>query len=198
MTTMNPSRAAPSEHGRGHACGAVARAAGQILAQCEEFVARVPSAMFTAPSVRMPGGTMGKHVRHLLDHFAAAFSSLDGAIIDYDHRRREGPVETDPLSAGREAARLRVLASGLSDADLARRVTIRVMVFADGHCEDLESTLARELAFATHHAVHHHAMIKTIAAEMGHPTDADFGKAPSTVSHESTTRGTVGRDGHPN
>jgi hypothetical protein len=51
---------------------------------------------------------------------------------------------------------------------------------------ELVSTLGRELAFATHHAVHHQAMMKAIAFEFGVEVEECFGKAPATVNAERT------------
>jgi hypothetical protein len=49
----------------------------------------------------------------------------------------------------------------------------------------LRSTIAREIAFATHHAVHHQAMMRAIAKELqAECLDASFGVAPSTIDHE--------------
>ena len=71
--------------------------------------------------------------------------------------------------------------------------SVRVMVSAEGAEASLGSTLARELAFAVHHAVHHNAMIASIAGELGIACPAGFGKAPSTANHERCqARGTGG------
>lgn len=58
------------------------------------------------------------------------------------------------------------------------------MVAESGLEVDLASTLGRELAFATHHAVHHAAMMKAIASEFGVTAETAFGKAPSTLLYE--------------
>ena len=60
----------------------------------------------------------------------------------------------------------------------------------------LPSTIARELGFVAHHAIHHLAMIQIIVTNPYHPTNHDhqpylshselppnFGKAPSTIHH---------------
>jgi hypothetical protein len=62
------------------------------------------------------------------------------------------------------------------------------MLSGDGHEAELESTLGRELVFATHHAIHHHAMMSAIASEFGIKVGPDFGKAPSTINHERCGR----------
>jgi len=70
-------------------------------------------------------------------------------------------------------------------------VRVRVMLCADGQHAELGSTLGRELAFAAHHAVHHHAMVAAIAAEFGLSAPDGFGRAPSTIHHEHAAGQTV-------
>jgi len=139
----------------------------------------------------MKGGTVGKHLRHTLDHFVAAMSPLDARgpggspVIDYDHRERNVPMEADRALALEAISSLRVRLSVLSPDAMDDAVVVRVMVNGDGVEARLRTSIGRELAFATHHAVHHQAMMKAIAQEFGIHTDDAFGKAPSTVNFES-------------
>jgi uncharacterized damage-inducible protein DinB len=167
---------------------AVAHAAAALLEQCQRFIAGLPSGglqAYAAASERMPGGTIGKHIRHSLDHFRAALEGAEsGAAIDYDHRARDVPMETLPEAASEAIRALCARLEGLDGAALSRPVRVRVMLTGDGAEAELTSTLARELAFATHHAVHHHAMIGVIAGEFGHAVPPGFGKAPSTINYD--------------
>ncbi|MFN0011471.1 MAG: hypothetical protein ACKVS8_07485 [Phycisphaerales bacterium] len=164
-------------------------AAELMLAQCQCVIDSLSDAAYVAPSTVLPGGTVGKHVRHVLDHFAAALLALDhpDTVIDYDHRERGTDVE-----GSRAAARSAIAAAreGLLRVDIrtgAARVRVLVMLASDGACDTLESTLAREVAFAAHHGVHHYAMIGAIARELGVSPPEAFGKAPSTLNAESIT-----------
>lgn len=164
----------------------VVAAALAILDQCGRFVARVPDQVYAAESRSMPGGTVGKHVRHTLDHFAAALGgiasgTLPAQPIEYDRRARNVPMESVRRDALAAITSLRERAACLTPGCLASRVSVRVMLSGAGDEASLHSTLARELFFATHHAIHHHAMMKTIAAEFGVETEPEFGKAPSTL-----------------
>ncbi len=170
---------------RSASCADVAAAADAILAQCEQFVAAFAAEHFTGPSNTLKGGTVGKHIRHTLDHFAAALAGVeDDAEIDYDRRQRDVPVEVDPAAAARFIGDLRSRLSRAASHGLDTPVRIRVMLSADGAEAVLTSSFGRELAFATHHAVHHQAMMKAIAAEFGVDCDECFGRAPSTLNHE--------------
>lgn len=164
----------------------VGRAAIALLEQCATFIESIPEPVYTADATTIRGGTIGKHVRHSLDHFTAAVAGFEaGEPIDYDHRSRNVPMETERASALAAIRGLQQRITGLSEAEMTGAVRIRVMLAADGSEAVLPSTLARELAFATHHAIHHHAMMKTIAAEFGLEVGDEFGKAPSTLNFES-------------
>lgn len=155
-----------------------------MLDQCAAFVEAVPGHSYSKESSTLKGGTIGKHVRHTLDHFRAALAFEQQGVIDYDRRERDVPMETEPTAALRAIEELRVVIRGLDSETLESPVRIRVMVAADGSEVELGSTLARELAFASHHAIHHHAMLGAIASELGVQVSPEFGKAPSTISYE--------------
>ncbi len=164
---------------------AVAGAAAALLGQCAAIIESVDDSAYASISSTIRGGTIGKHVRHVLDHFRAAIDGDGpGGCIDYDRRERDVPMETDRSLA---LSAIEDLSARIGDMDgtrLAATVRVKVMVAADGCTVELRSTLARELAFATHHAVHHNAMVRAIAAEFGHELPEDLGKAPSTLNHE--------------
>lgn len=169
---------------------AVAEAARLLLAECAAVVEAIDDEVYRATSRTIRGGTIGKHVRHVLDHFLAAISCDEsGGCIDYDHRERDVPMETQRTAAIGAIHGLADRLRGLDAPRLASPVLVRVMVTADGATVDLRSTLARELAFAAHHAVHHQAMIRAIAAEFGHELPEDLGRAPSTLNHERRLAG---------
>lgn len=170
-----------------HPCGdlrAVCMAADAILEQCAHYIDCVDDGQYVQPSKVVPGGTIGKHIRHTLDHFRCAITTDCAEPIDYDHRKRGGSVEDSPDAAKAEIATLRSLLGGLDRDDLARTVTTRVMLCGDGQTADLNSTRAREIFFAMHHAIHHNAILKAIGLELGFECPDGFGTAPSTINFE--------------
>lgn len=186
-------------HGEERACGAAVRgpaagsakgclaAADALLAQASAFIEALDDASYARTCALASGGTIGKHVRHCVDHYAAAIGALASAgksPIDYDHRERDVPMETCRTTAMEAIARLREELARACDQDVHASVTVRVMVSGDGGTADFGSTVGRELAFAAHHALHHHAMMKFIADSFGCLTPSEFGKAPSTMHHE--------------
>jgi hypothetical protein len=187
----------------GCSCAPVAAAADHVLAQCAGLVRRVNANAMTAPSRVLPGGTLGKHVRHMVDHFAAAAElgcrgaasgvegNGQGECVDYDHRARNVPMESDPGIALDVIEQVRGRIREASRASLDAPVRIRMMLSGAGDRAEMVSSVGRELAFATHHAIHHQAMLRAIAAEQGVELDADFGKAPGTLHHERHAEATL-------
>ncbi len=170
-------------------CSRVVAAADHVLGQCADLIARTNGEMFSSPSRVLPGGSIGKHLRHMMDHFtAAADAAATGLSIDYDHRERNVPMERDPRVALEAIARVRARLREAADKPMNAPVTVRVMLTGSGELADLHSSAAREIFFAMHHAVHHQAMMRAIAAEFGMEVDVDFGKAPSTLNFERCAR----------
>lgn len=164
------------------ACAGLSAAACHLLGQCRGLIESLSDGAYIAPSPRLGGGTIGQHLRHTLDHYRAIVHAQ--GVIDYDRRERDRPMETSRAEALKviDDTRERLLA--LSAQGDASPVVIRVMITSDGAETQLSSTLGRELAFATHHGVHHQAMMKSIATELGTPVDQSFGRAPSTLHFE--------------
>jgi DinB superfamily len=165
----------------------VAAAGAALLEQCAALLREVPDEAYAADSRVLAGGTIGKHVRHCLDHYRAAIEGRSsGEPVDYDHRQRGGEVETKRDAAIEAIGDLRTRLLGVRGEHLAEPMKVRFMIAGDGAQATFDTTFGREIAFAGHHAIHHFAMVKAIAAEHGVACPSDFGKAPSTINYEST------------
>jgi len=169
----------------------VAEAAIAVLEQCEALLESLSDEAHRQPSNAMGHSTIGQHLRHALDHFNAilavsADESGEDGPIEYDRRQRGGSIETDRAAALQGLAEARERIANLHPDRLYEPARVRVMLSADGVEAELPSTLARELAFAAHHAIHHQAMMGAIAREQGLSTPPGFGKAPATLNHEAS------------
>jgi hypothetical protein len=123
----------------------------------------------------------------VLDHYSALLNGVEVAPVVYDRRERNVAMESDRAAAAAAISSLRERLRAVSGRPRDAMVRLRVMVTHDGEEIELRSTLGRELAFATHHAIHHQAMMRAIAQEFGVTLHADFGVAPSTVRHARST-----------
>lgn len=164
----------------------VAHAAIALLDQCSALIEDLPAGTYEAESRVIAGGTIGKHVRHCLDHYRAAIEGLQtGQTVTYDHRARGGEIECEPDAALSEIDSLRARLAMITSTQLAESMSVRFMLTGDGVESEFATTFGREIAFAGHHAVHHFAMVGAIAAEHGVSAPEGFGKAPSTINFET-------------
>lgn len=169
-------RIAAPAHENGAAAASIA-----VLEQCARFLRTLHAEVYQEPSPVLAGSTIGQHVRHALDHFAAILAPGERDVIDYDRRERDTIIERDPRAAEQVIDGFVRSLEGAGCA--AARVRVRVMLSSDGRESMLGSTIERELAFAMHHAIHHHAMIAAIARSLDLQVPDGFGIAPSTEHH---------------
>jgi len=128
---------------------------------------------------------IGKHVRHIIDHYDAFLQSLRGddtCYLDYEAREREATLERDPKVGCDRLERLQeaLIALG-SEYDSHDAIDLR---HATGGAElACRTSVGRELVFLSSHAVHHMAIIGLLAEQMGIVPPKDFGVHPSTLRH---------------
>ncbi|GAA5886818.1 hypothetical protein JCM5296_006411 [Sporobolomyces johnsonii] len=144
------------------------------------------------------GSTIGKHLRHLHDHYRLLLDSLSSAAaapaassselrVNYDVRQRNGSAESSHAAALESFVTLRARIE--SETDQGRAVEPERPVRLEAVTPvvvEVGTTWARELWFASFHAVHHFALVRVIAVgELGLDVPPDFGVAPSTLVHRS-------------
>ncbi|RLV61038.1 hypothetical protein D5018_04145 [Parashewanella curva] len=127
--------------------------------------------------------SIGEHFRHWLDLFHAI--KLNPLKIDYNVRRRGHIVERSLEVVKQEISDLIEWALQLTSDELSQSVSVQTEVLlSQTHVEEVISSLARELTFATLHATHHFAMAKVAASLRGVDSDSYFGVAPTTATYQ--------------
>lgn len=131
---------------------------------------------------------IGAQYRHVLEHYQCLLAGIDEGFVDYDARRRDAHLERERAHAltitGDLVAALEALPRG-ADRPL------EVQMDSGGHGEGPDwriSSLGRELQFLVSHTVHHYALIALLLEAMGQEVPADFGVAPSTLTHQRAGR----------
>ncbi|BGP29588.1 hypothetical protein JCM10296v2_001327 [Rhodotorula toruloides] len=154
----------------------------------------------TFTSKLSPGSTIGKHIRHLVDHYrllleglkqsnasssSSSSSSQSPLLVDYDVRTRNQEAETSH-AACLESVRIlrdRIAQETGEGKSVDPERIVRLKATTPVQVE-VGTTFARELWFASFHAVHHFALLRVIATgELGLDVAKDFGVAPSTLVH---------------
>jgi len=144
----------------------------------------------TFQSRLLPGSTIGKQLRHAHAHFLLLLEAITPDrtqewVVNYDVRQRNTPMETNIQSAKDAMVSLIEKLNGLKDMHLRSEDPLIVNAVTPDR-QVLQSSLGRELWFAAHHAIHHWAMVRVVAAEQSIGADESFGVAPSTLIYRGS------------
>jgi len=124
--------------------------------------------------------SIGKHFRHILDHYFCFISGLKQGHISYDQRQRDPAIETERLyTLGKVQQLIDELKALVNQPD--SNIQVSLSSSPETPCTSpTESSLARELIFLQGHTTHHYAIISSQLKFMKFPVDDNFGVAAST------------------
>ncbi|MFW3614170.1 hypothetical protein [Billgrantia antri] len=150
------------------------------LYQLQAFLERLTPAFYRYTFGPTGRQSLGKHVRHILDHYDALLVGAGAGSIDYENRRRDERLETEPELA---VARVAEICAALPGLEAHRSATLQLRYPVEGASGSLvlTSSLPRELAFLTSHTVHHMALLGMMAESLGVDLPVHFGVHPSTL-----------------
>ncbi|MBT1451189.1 DinB family protein [Glaciecola sp. XM2] len=133
-------------------------------------------------------GSVGAHIRHVLDHFLALKNGVEKGHVDYNIRHRHNKVEQFPQSAIDALSEIQSWILGLAPKDCEQSLLVTTEIDIN-HTKSATctSTLERELVFASSHAIHHYALIRIICGMQNKKIPELFGYAPATITHMQQT-----------
>lgn len=153
-----------------------------LLEQGLELCWRLSASVY---SRRLPelGGSIGGHMRHVLEFYECFFRGIRGGCVDYDSRRRDEAIETNPEAAGRAIVEF---LKQLEEEPLLHEFGLLQVRMEDAPVELggdvlLGSTVGRELQVLLSHTTHHYALIGVAMRLQGINVDPQFGVALSTL-----------------
>lgn len=156
-----------------------------LLEQAATLIAELDDARYRRPMPAFASGSIGQHLRHVLDHYQAVLGTANG-YVDYDRRRRDSRLESCRDTGIAEIRQVLDALGHVSDEPVLISSEVspeeKIVVSA-------ESSLKRELLFATSHAVHHFALIAMLLRVQGVVVPESFGMAPATLTYQRTVGG---------
>ena len=165
-------------------CRDLTLAIGAALDQLARVVASLDAAQFCSKSCDPAfGASIGRHVRHVLDHISAVeIAAMSARIADYEARARDSRMEHEPGIALAEIARLRDRLDLIAPLEAALPATIMIAITRGQPKATLPSTVGRELSFVLSHTIHHHAIIRIMLCDLGliSSINPEFGLAPGS------------------
>lgn len=126
--------------------------------------------------------SIGKHVRHILDHLLAYQKGVESGRLDYNLRNRETDIETEPSLAREYLSQFLEWLSGTSEQNLQLSVVTEVSTRAACNVE-LQSNSHREIVYLVNHAYHHIALATSVARSLDVATPDRLGLAPATATY---------------
>jgi hypothetical protein len=150
-----------------------------------EAIAMMGSELYARPVGLSGGSPVGAHFRHVFDHYQAFIDGLPALRVDYDARERDTRIEQDAARAGHTARKLAGSITDIATGDLDSPIQVSANLLVEGEStiDWTASTVQRELMYLLSHTVHHYAIIRLLAAQLGVTLDDEFGVAPSTLAY---------------
>lgn len=164
----------------------------QILAVASKMIRQLPKEKYNHVERPYFESCLGKHMRHIVDHYLCFIRDVDSGVINYEKRQRDTQIETDKDYALRIIDNIRhffeeAMRNSVQDASLSVLLCNDVNL-PEG--EATQSSVRRELQFLHGHSVHHYALIATMLRFYGISTDRELGVAPSTLLYEKKRKNT--------
>ena len=153
---------------------------GRRLDELADVLRQVSPTAYTASSFPRVSGSIGQHVRHILDHVAGLCATARSGVLSYDRRERGTDVEAGVNAALRTIRHLQGALRQFDDSDENAPITLTSVVAHGAAPVAVRSTLAREILFVISHTVHHQALIAVLLSAAGCTVPDAFGLAPST------------------
>lgn len=153
--------------------------------QLADLLEAMPEVLYRRTFGARKQHVIGKHVRHIIDHYLALISAVSRsstAPLNYENRQREETLEQD-----NHAARRRLLAITDTLGRLAQGpadTALHMEHLSDDQRGAVGTTVERELIFLASHTIHHMAIIAMLAEQVGIEVPEGFGVHPSTLRHQ--------------
>jgi hypothetical protein len=145
------------------------------LNELKDLLSQLSKDDYTCPCLDLSNATIGEHSRHIIELFQCLENQYDLGIINYDNRKRDYLIQTEP-----QVAKLAIkdLMANLEKPNK----NLKLHQVIDGDKLDIESNYNRELLYNLEHCIHHFALIKVAVLQNGSiQIDKNFGVARSTI-----------------
>ncbi len=153
------------------------------LREIESVLKNMNELSYKTPIKLLSGGTVGQHVRHILEFYLSLANGAKVGKINYDKRERNLLLESD-IKFG--IFTIEKICSNFFHIKHDKKIELE----GNYSTEENEpivitSSLNRELAYCLEHSIHHQALIKIALIELNLQglLNANFGVAPATIRY---------------
>lgn len=150
-----------------------------LLEQAASLISRIEDSIFVTTTPISPRGSIGGHVRHILDFYHSFLTGIGEQYVDYNKRKRNALVEQHGSHALELIQRTIIDLRGLINIDLNRHL----LVSMENESSWCRSSILRELDFLKSHTIHHYSLIAILLRLHEIDPGEEFGVAPSTLRY---------------
>ncbi|HKZ81571.1 MAG TPA: hypothetical protein VJ124_25105 [Pyrinomonadaceae bacterium] len=154
-----------------------------LLEQADDLLKSMDETVFVSTCRISPRGSIGAHLRHVLDFYQCFLAGIESSRVDYDKRERNPKIERDLNSALTRVGSLIEDLGLLSSIDEQEFLLVSAEDDGSGSHFSCNSSVLRELVFLESHTVHHYSLIAMILRLHEIEPPENFGVAPSTLSY---------------
>jgi hypothetical protein len=154
-----------------------------IFAQLSESLRGLSDEQYKQRSTILSNATIGQHVRHIIEMFICLNNGYEGAVVNYEKRKRDLQIEE-----GREFA-IGFLHDIYEMLDKPDKPLMLEANFDELQEEVLQipTNYYREIAYNLEHTIHHMALIRIGITDVANiQLPANFGVASSTVKYRES------------
>ena len=154
-----------------------------LLEQALDLIERIDDVVYVSMSPLSPRGSIGGHLRHILDFYQNFVAGIESGRINYNLRQRGLLFERDRRFAIQTISKTIAALRSLPGLEVMGQLVVSTE--ENGDCAPVwcESSVLRELDFLQSHTIHHYALIAMLLRLHEIDPGEDFGVAPSTLKH---------------
>ncbi len=133
-----------------------------LLYQADELLGQLSDHDIAAPRALLFGGTIGQHVRHIIEYYVLLLAQHRSGHINYDRRERDRRIETRTDHAREVIGHCLDL---LRDIRSDQPLVLESELPEGGGTAEQATSLLRELTYVADHCVHHLAMVRIVVQQ---------------------------------
>jgi hypothetical protein len=151
-----------------------------VFIQLSDSLEKLHPSQYSLPCKNLSGNTIGQHVRHIIEMFQCLEQGWHTGEVDYEARKRDRQIETDPKIA---LVLLKEIEYQISKENRALCLLTRYEDLQEV-ADKINTNYHREIAYNLEHTIHHMALIRIGLKELGEiEVEDSYGVASSTLKY---------------
>ena len=154
-----------------------------LLEQAIGLIEQIDDDVYVSTSPMSPRGSIGGHLRHILDFYQNFVAGIDSGHINYNLRQREAMLERERGHATQTISKTIGALQSLARLEGERPLLVSTEENDESTPAWCASSVLRELDFLRSHTIHHYSLVAMLLRLHDIDPGEDFGVAPSSLKY---------------